>query len=1115
MDVLQNAYAAGVANIIIRNLEGSIRSFLRSGDDFERSDAHPDIRREDHFANFEVEALKLVMNIKKVHGEKEKIQSVSNSQKEDTEKVAEGVEAKKCRKRVSVTFVNPRKNLKKSKFSCPHCAKIYESIKSLQNHVRQDHKQLKKVSVNDFKEEEPIIQCLLLKKNGNPCTYKSPINQMGRHISSTSIHNKSHSRPSPETKFRGWRFYPNETKVVWLRVTDPDPPSSEEMEIDDSDQEDSAELPTNDNDNAPSEGTTANGDKTGEIKGTEEKKIEENGNSNVEFVDVNNPVQFQESAEVTNNSTKDGENVVEKVGLSTDNTSASQSSSYPLQRRRVHFNPEVILINDNSDIINSIVTLNSNDLSDFEFIADAEEISRIINSGNGPRDETYKQDQHIGKPSDVLLSSGAAQNETLIYSAGMEAIAQLQDNEETIEGKACENIDNKLSVFIDEEGGSILNDSNMDLFVSQEVEVSTENKDNTSQESVTREPLTQPSSLHDVRDLVSNFITVSVVNPEMKKGTIWTDPNFDTFTQEQNQANDQRKIITTDDLQQDVEPEVLFKEVNCDEAASDSESNISIDSDYDENFDVDIETTRNRQERKKVRHYNRDNADHLELAEQPENAMFIEQFLDWLKSITKMSTTNENCSTINFSVGHGWDYYDSFLNFQCSEDPTFNLNRLIDFRNKENFLFISSPVSWILKASQGNPTRCSEQLKLHKRLRNFIAFKALQAKFNANDVTWKMAITQHLASIDTEVSNNKFFQKFSKQYKVDLAKSKKMKQILKPDAEQLEYQSVKLWFRSDECKSLMSEVDVIYDEAMKTNQIKPSKFNRCAMIIRFTIAIKDKNRPSIYDFTNMDYLCKVKAWLPDLDTYIWSIDDLPDGWKLYSPPSPGVPPTCFEIRLDGSNPLTKGNKETNVIIDRHSYKLLEKYQKLKKLVFREPSTSAAFFVNHRGKKLSRLQRYPGSLVELFGRVIGKPDFNMTNIRKALEGKLQNSNQSSNTLDINNHSSQVVDVYDNVSASRRNLAISSVGQAEGSTVSDEDFKKVYDERTASEAESLNQLKIDAKKYLEERKKGKSIVDLTPSSLTEDDITFLRNVFTTDDLEGKIFCILCSFCYSSNI
>ena len=91
----------------------------------------------------------------------------------------------------------------------------------------------------------------------------------------------------------------------------------------------------------------------------------------------------------------------------------------------------------------------------------------------------------------------------------------------------------------------------------------------------------------------------------MKKGTIWTDPNFDTFTQEQNQANDQRKIIATDDLQQDVEPEVLYKEVNCDEAASDSESNISIDSDYDENFDVDIETTRNRQERKKVRHHNR------------------------------------------------------------------------------------------------------------------------------------------------------------------------------------------------------------------------------------------------------------------------------------------------------------------------------------------------------------------------------------------------------------------------------------------------------------------------------------------------------------------------------
>ena len=124
--------------------------------------------------------------------------------------------------------------------------------------------------------------------------------------------------------------------------------------------------------------------------------------------------------------------------------------------------------------------------------------------------------------------------------------------------------------------------------------------------------------------------------------------------------------------------------------------------------------------------------------------------------------------------------------------------------------------------------------------------------------------------------------------------------------------------------------------------------------------------------------------------------------------------------------------------------------------------------------------------------------------KALEGKIQNSQQTSSyTRDINNHSSAVVDVYDNVSASRRNLFITSTGADEGTSSSDEDFRKFYEEGKSAERENEEKLKIDAKKYLEDRKKkGKHVVDFSPNPVTTDDELVLKSIFTSEDVKGKL-------------
>ena len=74
------------------------------------------------------------------------------------------------------------------------------------------------------------------------------------------------------------------------------------------------------------------------------------------------------------------------------------------------------------------------------------------------------------------------------------------------------------------------------------------------------------------------------------------------------------------------------------------------------------------------------------------------------------------------------------------------------------------------------------------------------------------------------------------------------------------------------------------------------------------------------------------------------------------------------------------------------------------------------------------------------------------------------------------------------------------------MSEDEFKRVYDERAAVEKEGLESLKNQARKYLEDKKKGKTVVDLTPSSLTEEDILFLKTIFNEDDVKGKICFII---------
>ena len=61
-----------------------------------------------------------------------------------------------------------------------------------------------------------------------------------------------------------------------------------------------------------------------------------------------------------------------------------------------------------------------------------------------------------------------------------------------------------------------------------------------------------------------------------------------------------------------------------------------------------------------------------------------------------------------------------------------------------------------------------------------------------------------------------------------------------------------------------------------------------------------------------------------------------------------------------------------------------------------------------------------------------------------------------------------------------------------------FKKIYEESLLNSKKDVEGMKAEAQTYLEDQKKEKNKVkDLTPSSLSEDDIQFLKDVFDEDD------------------
>ena len=137
------------------------------------------------------------------------------------------------------------------------------------------------------------------------------------------------------------------------------------------------------------------------------------------------------------------------------------------------------------------------------------------------------------------------------------------------------------------------------------------------------------------------------------------------------------------------------------------------DSDFEEADDD--EYTAHRMEMKQARIMKRDilipPQDPMDL---PENSSFIESFKNYLIRNTKRKKT----TTVNLSIGHLFQYPSSFLNYMLVKNKDFNLSRLCDFNNDENFLSIQAPEDWLAIVGGDDGTR--EPVKQKEMLKESI-----------------------------------------------------------------------------------------------------------------------------------------------------------------------------------------------------------------------------------------------------------------------------------------------------------------------------------------------------------------------------------------------------------
>ena len=425
------------------------------------------------------------------------------------------------------------------------------------------------------------------------------------------------------------------------------------------------------------------------------------------------------------------------------------------------------------------------------------------------------------------------------------------------------------------------------------------------------------------------------------------------------------------------------------------------DSDFDPDDSKDVKDTR--VHNKAIRRAKRANINvSVLLTDLMLNSTIIEDFGRFIAS-QKIDACEEpsKLSTVSKANGHLFRYDDSYLSYEYSKNPDFNLKRLVSPRDKD-FLELSDPSEpggWFESVAgdsgRKDPGRRREMLKAHVIFRNYLYDKLFKADFGGktDDYLKRDMVLKKLENIQKTIENKKLFQVWSKQEIKEKNERLKARNVLSPSNDYNEAHCVITWFESDVAKEEENVCLEIYNKCYE-EEPTPREFTRFARWARWTIACEDRNRKAVYDFTNLEYMMRKPKWLPPRNEGDTRLDferfqKLPSDWNPDVAPYKGAEASCWVIEVSGDN--LKNKKDAQLVLTRRGAEICVKYREMKRQCGLDDKVpEGRFFVNKKGKPLGKMQNNKGSLMEKFGIVCGIKNVSTNSLRRAAEVSIQNS-----------------------------------------------------------------------------------------------------------------------------
>ena len=366
-------------------------------------------------------------------------------------------------------------------------------------------------------------------------------------------------------------------------------------------------------------------------------------------------------------------------------------------------------------------------------------------------------------------------------------------------------------------------------------------------------------------------------------------------------------------------------------------------------------------------------------------------------------------------------------------------------------------------------------MKAHASFRSFLIYK-LQATDMGSDLmslTRKREMKENINEVDETLKRMNTWSKIQLQVKNKKFDKDRNKELLNPSNNMNEVNSVKCWFQSPQFREMFEEKKNIFDKAMAENKISNEDFVNFGLFTRFILMLMDKNRTGGFDFTNSHVICAQKLWFP-INHPIG--EDVPDDWDYHTKPDDGRDHDGYQIKISPNSLNLKLATPITITVHGYGKNLLDKYKQLKKLVFDEVDTSAPFFVNRAGNKLSPLKNTKGSLLDIFSQVTGVVHATVNSIRRGFEHSVQTKESSRKRIQLlQGHNVEVgLSHYHKLGGDIRSGATFSQSQVEGSSQADfneEESDEIAAKKAKLDEEENNLRKKIIQKALDEETKSR--------------------------------------------